>query len=97
MVLLSQVLSHQINIGYEHLNNMHVLGVNGTKVRNLAHLVELVEASSSKFLTFDLAPNDEMVVLEAAALAAATGEILAQHNISSARSGVKSIPSFLTC
>lgn len=43
VVVLSQVLNAEINIGYEYVTNTTVHRFNGVKVRNLAHLAELVE------------------------------------------------------
>jgi len=86
VVVLSQVLAHASNVGYEHLNNMLVSKVNEQKVHNLRHLVEAIETNRDRFVRFDLAPYDEAVVLEAATLPATTEEIMRVHNIPESRS-----------
>jgi len=86
VVVLSQVLAHSINVGYEHLVNYLVTSCNGEPVRNLRHLVELIDGNRERFLRIDLSPHNECVVLEASSVATATAEILTHHNISAARS-----------
>ena len=48
-------------VGYEHLANLIVARVNGERVRNLRHLVSLIDESTSRYLRFDLEPHSEMV------------------------------------
>ena len=86
VVVLSQVLAHSSNVGYEHLNNMLVRKFNDAPVRNLRELLAAVEANTAPFLRFDLSPHEELVVLEAAKVKSATTEVLRQHNIASDRS-----------
>ena len=52
LVVLSQVLAHACNIGYEHYRNMVVKKVNGTAIRNLQHLRSLMSkrVDNNKFL-----------------------------------------------
>jgi hypothetical protein len=54
VVLLSQVLAAEVNIGYEEMLNTQVLSLNGTKVINMAQLVSLVDSCSEPFLHFHL-------------------------------------------
>jgi hypothetical protein len=49
-----QVLVADINIGYEDIVNTQVLAFNGTSVRNLKHLANMVENCGDQFLRFDL-------------------------------------------
>jgi len=86
VIVMSQVLAHECNVGYEQLSNLLVSKVNGTPVRNLRHLVELVDANTEPFLSFDLEPHAEMLVIEARQLPKVTAEVLAHHNIARARS-----------
>ena len=81
-----QVLAHKSNVGYEHLSNQLLGTCNGEKVRHLRHLVELVEASTERFVRFEVGPHGEAVTLEARQLREVTAEILAAHNISQPRS-----------
>jgi len=87
VVVLSQVLAHTCNIGYEHLCNQIVVKVNGEPLTNLTDLVRLVEVGKTQtFLTFELEPHSELVVLETEGLEAATTELLANHQIPHDRS-----------
>ena len=54
MVLLSQVLACDAALGYEELFNIQVHKFNGVSVKNLRHLVSLVDDSTEPFLRFDL-------------------------------------------
>ena len=80
LVVLSQVLAADINIGYEDVVNTAVDKFNGVKVRNLRHLVQLVEACQDEYLRFELDYNT-VLVLTAAAARAATPAILETHSI----------------
>ncbi|KAF6252023.1 trypsin-like cysteine/serine peptidase domain-containing protein [Scenedesmus sp. NREL 46B-D3] len=85
VVLLSQVLAAEVNIGYEEMLNTQVVALNGVKVANMRHLVDLVDGCSEDYLHFDLDYNQK-VVLSTAHAKAATKEILSMHCISSDRS-----------
>lgn len=43
VVILINVLAHPKNTGYDGLTDMHLLSCNGTKVRSLKHLQELLK------------------------------------------------------
>ncbi|MCO5573392.1 hypothetical protein L7F22_027163 [Adiantum nelumboides] len=85
LVVISQVLVADINIGYEDIVNTQVLALNGTSVRNLKHLAHMVETCKEEFLRLDLEYH-QMIVLEAKKAKAATEEILVTHCIPSAMS-----------
>lgn len=55
VVILSQVLACEATLGYEDYCNVQVLKFNGTPVRNLRHLTELVSECQEKYMRFDLA------------------------------------------
>ena len=57
VVVLSQVLAHPSNVGYEHLVNVQLKACNGEPVRNLKHLVQLVEKSKERFVRFEVGPT----------------------------------------
>ena len=80
LVVLSQVLAADVNLGYEDTVNVAVVAVNGTPVRNLRHLVSLVEGCAEPFLRFDL-DYHTLLILDAAAARAATPAILETHSI----------------
>ncbi|RLN11502.1 protease Do-like 9 [Panicum miliaceum] len=85
LVVVSQVLVSDINIGYEDIVNIQVLAFNGTPVKNLKHLATMVEECNEEFLKFDL-DYDQLVVLETKTAKAATQDILTTHCIPSAMS-----------
>lgn len=85
VVLLSQVLAADANVGYEEMCNTQVLAVNGAKVNNLAELVAGIEGSDERYLRIDLEYN-QVVILDKAEAAAATAHILEQHCIPADRS-----------
>jgi len=80
LVVLSQVLAADINIGYEEVCNTAVNKFNGVLVRNLRHLVELVEACDDEYMRFELDYNT-LLALTTTAARAATPAILETHSI----------------
>lgn len=85
LVVVSQVLVADINIGYEEIVNTQVLAFNGNPVKNLKSLANMVENCDDEFLKFDL-EYDQIVVLRTKTSKAATLDILATHCIPSAMS-----------
>ncbi|KAI9177368.1 hypothetical protein LWI28_014306 [Acer negundo] len=86
VVVVSQVLVADINIGYEDIVNTQVLAFNSNPVRNLKNLAEMVESCEDEFLKFDL-EYQQVVVLQTKTAKAATFDILTTHCIPSAMSG----------
>lgn len=84
VVVLSQVLAHTVNIGYEGIVNCVVGRLNGEAITDLRHLVQLVRGNKKKYLHFELPPWGEAVVLDAKEARKAEAAILAQHSIPSA-------------
>ncbi|XP_028126775.1 protease Do-like 9 [Camellia sinensis] len=85
LVVISQVLVADINIGYEEIVNTQVLAFNGQTVKNLKSLVSMVESCGDEFLKFDL-DYQQIVVLRTKVAKAATLDILTTHCIPSAMS-----------
>lgn len=85
VVVLSQVLAAEINLGYEEVCNTQVKSVNGVTVKNLKHLVELVTACQDKYLRFDL-EYSTMIVLETETARKSNDDILSTHGIGADRS-----------
>ena len=85
LVVLTQVLAHDLTVGYEDLENMLLLTVNGVVVKNLKHLQKLVEGQMDEFLRFTL-HNNLVLVLRAEDARKATPEALEKHQIPSATS-----------
>ncbi|XP_062230746.1 protease Do-like 2, chloroplastic [Phragmites australis] len=91
IVIVSQVLAHEVNIGYEHMGNQQVMKLNGTVIKNIHHLVHLVDTCKDKFLTFEF-EDDFLVVLHREEAAAASSDILKEHAIPFVRSSDLSEP-----
>lgn len=83
LVVVSQVLVADINIGYEEIVNTQVLAFNGNPVRNLKSLASMVDSCKDEFMKFDL-DYDQIVVLRTKTANAATVDILTTHCIPSA-------------
>ncbi|KAG5567658.1 hypothetical protein RHGRI_003004 [Rhododendron griersonianum] len=89
IVILSQVLADEVNIGYESMEYMQasyfVLKFNGTRIKNIHHLAHLVDSFKGEYLVFEFEDN-YISVLERKASAAALSDILTANSISSERS-----------
>ncbi|KAJ6977451.1 protease Do-like 9 [Populus alba x Populus x berolinensis] len=83
IVVVSQVLVADINIGYEDIVNTQVVAFNGKPVKNLKSLANMVENFDDEFLKFDL-EYDQIVVLRTKTAKEATVDILTTHGIPSA-------------
>jgi hypothetical protein len=64
VVVLSQVLVADANLGYEGIDNTMVKACNGVPVTSLLQLAELVEESKEAYITLDL-NGSELVVVDA--------------------------------
>lgn len=85
IVILSQVLANEVNIGYEDISNEQVLKFNGTRIKNIYHLAHLVDCCKDKYLVFELEDN-YVAVLQKEAAFAASASILRDYGIPSERS-----------
>ncbi|XP_071710998.1 protease Do-like 9 [Rutidosis leptorrhynchoides] len=85
LVVVSQVLVADINIGYEEIVNTQVLAFNNKPVKNLKSLADMVESCSDEFLKFNL-EYEQIVVLRTKMAKEATRDILLTHCIPSAMS-----------
>lgn len=85
IVLLSQVLAHAVNIGYEGVSHLKALRFNGTKIRNVKHLAQLVDSCTSAYMRFEL-EDSVVVVLATNSACAATPGILKEYCIAHDRS-----------
>jgi len=84
-VVLTQVLASELTVGYSELEYEVLQLFNGTKVRNLRHLAELLDNSQEPYHWFNFA-SKEIVVLERLKAIQASPSILAQNMIPAARS-----------
>ncbi|XAR51832.1 Peptidase Do [Bertholletia excelsa] len=85
LLVVSQVLAANINVGYEDIVNTQVLAFNGKPVKNLKNLVAMVQSCKEEFLTFNLEYH-QIVILRNKTAKAATLDILKTYCISSAMS-----------
>ncbi|XP_050366577.1 protease Do-like 2, chloroplastic [Argentina anserina] len=85
IVILSQVLANEVNIGYEDMSNQQVLKLNGTPIKNIRHLAHLVDSCKHKYLVFEFEDNYITVLEREAALASSTS-ILKDYGIPAERS-----------
>lgn len=85
MVILSQVLADEVNIGYEAMKYLQVLKFNGTRIKNIHHLAHLVDSFKGDYLVFEFEDN-YLSIIERKASAAALSGILKTNGIPSERS-----------
>nr|5IL9_A Chain A, Protease Do-like 9 [Arabidopsis thaliana]5IL9_B Chain B, Protease Do-like 9 [Arabidopsis thaliana]5JYK_A Chain A, Protease Do-like 9 [Arabidopsis thaliana]5JYK_B Chain B, Protease Do-like 9 [Arabidopsis thaliana]5Y09_A Chain A, Protease Do-like 9 [Arabidopsis thaliana]5Y09_B Chain B, Protease Do-like 9 [Arabidopsis thaliana] len=85
LVVVSQVLVSDINIGYEEIVNTQVVAFNGKPVKNLKGLAGMVENCEDEYMKFNL-DYDQIVVLDTKTAKEATLDILTTHCIPSAMS-----------
>ena len=81
IVALTHLLPHKTSKGYSLPAFSAVSRVNGTQVRNLAHLVELLRDAAGEFLVVELTGPTEPLVFRRAEVLQATEEILADEGI----------------
>ncbi|KAL3693549.1 hypothetical protein R1sor_007200 [Riccia sorocarpa] len=86
LVVVSQVLASDVNVGYEDIEAAQVLTFNGTKIRNLSQLAQLADACEDRFIQIEL-DNEMLVVLETQQARTAIPQILRDHCIPTDRSG----------
>ncbi|CAE7810539.1 DEGP2, partial [Symbiodinium necroappetens] len=46
--VLTQVLAHDLTVGYEELENMLLVSVNGVKVKNLRQVMDIVDTTKDE-------------------------------------------------
>ncbi|HIG30884.1 MAG TPA: hypothetical protein EYQ50_25025 [Verrucomicrobiales bacterium] len=86
LVVLSQILPADYNIGYENYRFLVVEKINGKHIVNLTQLKEAFATKENKFHLIEFRKGDalERLVLDAAGLETATQQILQMYGISSA-------------
>lgn len=82
VIVSSPLFSHRLGRGYSNPTLRVVEKVNGTSIRNLPHLVEVLRDLASEFAVFDFAGEGaESIVLPRGEVEAATEDILADNGI----------------
>lgn len=84
VVVLSQVLADEINVGYGDFFNTVVESVNDTPVESMRHFVELVEGSGPRV---QIRTSDKcLIVLDSAEAKAKSADLLARYHVPRDRS-----------
>lgn len=91
IVILSQVLANEVNIGYEDMGNQQVVKFNGTRIKNIHHLAHLVDSCEDRYLSFEF-EDSYVAVLDREAVSDASSSILSDYGIPSGRSSDLSKP-----
>jgi S1-C subfamily serine protease len=84
VVVLTQVLADEINVGYEHLYSESVTAVNGRMPRDMADFVATLEGSHG--LIEIRTSSDSYIVLDTDTVQGATARILERYHIARDRS-----------
>ena len=82
VVFLSQVLPAAINLGYQQYSGLVLEKVNGTEIRNLAQLAEVLDGIKDGNLILEFTDDPGKLVLDAAEVKARQEEIRKAYGIS---------------
>ena len=88
-VMVSEILNDMSVEGYLGMSGTHVRAVDGTKVRNLRHLVDLVESCTNEFVRIAVDCGEERdfeIVLDVAQTREATPRVMKRFQIPDDRS-----------
>ncbi|KAG5002678.1 hypothetical protein AAZX31_10G021500 [Glycine max] len=85
IVILSQVLANEVNIGYEDMGNQQVVKFNGTRIKNIHHLAHLIDSCKDRYLRFEF-EDSYVAVLEKESVTTASPSVLSDYGIPSERS-----------
>ena len=75
------LLPHKTSKGYKIMPYSVVSQINGTPVRNLAHVVELIRDAKGEFLTLDVAGAGAPLVFRREEILKATEDILSDEGV----------------
>ena len=53
-MVLSYVLAHSVNLGFQDVRNARLKSVDSVRVRNLSHLAQLIDDFEGEHLRFEL-------------------------------------------
>ena len=84
VVVLTQVLGDEVNVGYQNLDAMVLESINGQKVHNLREVTEMVENCKEEYITFEF-EGDVPITLNTEKMRNATPNILERYRIPSDR------------
>ena len=84
VVVLTQILADEINVGYDGFDYTTIKAINGVQPRDMRHFVDLVEASDGEL---EIRTSDHCVMaFDVQEAAAATDRILARYHVPRDRS-----------
>ncbi len=61
VVIINAILPHSCNAGYSNMSTEVIYSINETPVRNLLHLIELIEANQMPFLIIELETGNKLI------------------------------------
>lgn len=85
-VVLSQVLAHEVNVGYHTTYNFLVKAIDGKPVKNINDVIRLIESASENSFLEITNEVGALIVLDRAAAKTAHPEILTRYRIGKDRS-----------
>ncbi len=85
IIILQQVLADETNKGYHDFSNLIVKKVNGETVKDIKHLIQIIENLKEEYLIIDL-ENLNQIILEKKESEKATEAILKKYGINFDRS-----------
>lgn len=85
IVVLSELLEHEINLGYEGFKNSQLLKFNGQFIKNLRHLSQLLDGNKEPQIIFEFHPH-QLLVLDCEDAHRASLEICHTHSIPATKS-----------
>lgn len=62
VVIMNQVLTAPVNIGYEEFSNLQVVKVNGVDIINLKQMMWLVKTAKTEYIRFDMFRHSAIIV-----------------------------------
>ena len=86
LVVLSMVLGDEVNIGYQYVATELVASVNGVPVRNLGHLIKMLEEKTDGYAILRFHQEKQPMVLDLKRFRAATPRILEKYQLPADRS-----------
>ncbi|CAK9115208.1 Protease Do-like 9 [Durusdinium trenchii] len=85
VIVLSQVLASPLTVGFTDFYNVLLVRFNGRKVKNLEHLMLMVQGCEEEYLTFEIERNN-VIILPRKEATQQTTQILKDNMISTDRS-----------
>jgi len=86
VVVIPTILDHPINISYENTHKWTIVEkVNGEQIRNVKHIMELIEAAETEYIRIDCKHRGPIVMTRSLA-DKANKEIMRSHNVFSLKS-----------